>query len=99
MDTIRRMGLRWRTLVDGVVNTVVNSVVNGEAGSVEQPRPATVNESEKEMVALRTSMMRVLHGFPAAKEAVLKMFRDLMRAKNDPWWADVEAEGLAYVDA
>ena len=87
--------MRWRTLVNSVVNSVAGSVV----GSVEQPTPATVNESEKEMVALRTSMMRVLSGFPAAKAAVLKMFRDLMRAKGDPWWADVEAGGLAYVDA
>ena len=82
-DTIRRMGLRWRTVVE----------------SVEKPTPEAGHESETEMVALRTSMMRVLNGFPAAKAAVLKMFRDLMRTKGDPWWADVEAGGLAYVDA
>ena len=71
---------RW--LVRAVVaDAVVTAETDTEAAS------SNAAEAAREMIDLRTAMMRVLNRFPEAAIAVMEMFREIRHQKANPEWA------------
>ena len=80
MDADNEWKPRW-----GLPAAVTDAVETAE--KVADAAKEEADHVVKEMICLRTAMMRVLNRFPEAAIAVMEMFREIRHKKANPEWA------------